>query len=288
MTGFLQLWTNATKSLDNGAMKLTPEEITAGKLNESNFELATQTLHDEGIVILEEVLDEPWVQKMRAAVSEQLNAKYEYAEEELARTSRHGGIQSPIRMPFMNPLIIENPLVFQILKQVLGERFFGCLPYGCNTTFPGSEVQNVHRDCGHVFPEIHNPMPPLMIVVNISLDQFTAENGATEVWSGSHLLIDGSRDETSTLRIPPERYADLKSEQTLMPAGSIVLRDMRTWHRGMPNTTDESRTMLSIVYYRQYFLPDNFTIPLSEKEFSQFSDKAKLVFRLRREKTQTS
>ena len=80
----MQLWTNATKSLDNGAMKLTPEEITAGKLNESNFELATQTLHDEGIVILEEVLDEPWVQKMRAAVSEQLNAKYEYAEEELA------------------------------------------------------------------------------------------------------------------------------------------------------------------------------------------------------------
>ena len=57
-------------------MKLTPDEITAGKLNGSNFELATQTLHDEGIVILEEVLDEPWVQKMRAAVSEQLNAKY--------------------------------------------------------------------------------------------------------------------------------------------------------------------------------------------------------------------
>jgi ectoine hydroxylase-related dioxygenase (phytanoyl-CoA dioxygenase family) len=288
LTGFLQLWTNATKSLDNGAMKLTPDEITAGKLNESNFELATQTLHDEGIVILEEALDERWVQKMRAAVSEQLNAKYEYAEEELARTSRHGGIQSPIRMPFMNPLIIENPLVFQILKQVLGERFFGCLPYGCNTTFPGSEAQNVHRDCGHIFPEIQDPMPPLMIVVNISLDQFTAENGATEVWPGSHLLVDGNSDETSTLRIPPERCADLKSEQTLMPAGSIVLRDMRTWHRGMPNTTDESRTMLSIVYYRQYFLPDNFTLPLSEKEFSQFSDKAKLVFRLRREKTQTS
>lgn len=42
-----------------------------------------------------------------------------------------------------------------------------------------------------------------------------------------------------------------------MPAGSIVIRDMRTWHRGMANTTNKLRTMLSLVYFRQYFPPDN-------------------------------
>ena len=262
-------------------MQLTTEEIESGKLNEHNLEQATQTFRNEGLVLLENVLEQSWVQKVKAAVGKELHAKYEGSEEELARTRRHGGIESPLRMPFMDPLIIENPLVFQILKLVLGHRFFGCLPYGCNTAFPGSEIQNVHRDCGHVFPEVKDPMPPLMVVVNISLDDFTAENGATEVWPGSHLLVDGSADETATLRIPPERYSELRSEQTLMPAGSIVLRDMRTWHRGMPNTTDQPRTMLSVVYYRQYFLPDNFMVSLSQDELSQFSDQAKLVFRLR-------
>ncbi|HAK50317.1 MAG TPA: hypothetical protein DCM54_00215 [Gammaproteobacteria bacterium] len=266
-------------------MQLTTDEIESGKLNENNLEQATQTLCNEGFVVLDKVLEQSWVQKVKAAVSEELKAKYEGAEEDLARTRHHGGVESPLKTPFMDPLIIENPLVFQILKQVLGDRFFGCLPYGCNTVFPGSENQNVHRDCGHIFPEVKDPMPPLMVVVNISLDEFTAENGATEVWPGSHLLVDGSTDETARLRIPPARYSDLSSEQTLMSAGSIVLRDMRTWHRGMPNTSDQPRTMLSVVYYRQYFLPDNFMVSLNEDELSQFSDQAKLVFRLRQTKS---
>ena len=61
--------------------------------------------------------------------------------------------------------------------------------------------------------------------------------------------------------------------------GSIVLRDMRTWHRGMPNTTDQPRTMLTIVYYRQYFLPASLSLDLPEIELSQFSDQAKQIYR---------
>ena len=102
-------------------------------------------------------------------------------------------------MPFIDPKIIENPIIFQMLKQALGSNFFGHLPYGCNTAFPGSKRQNVHRDSGHIFPEIESPMPPLLIVVNIALDDFTANNGATEIYLvriGSSMLTQRNQNIT--------------------------------------------------------------------------------------------
>ena len=69
-----------------------------------------------------------------------------------------------------------------------------------------------------------------------------------------------------------------------MSAGSIVFRDMRTWHRGMPNTTDQPRTMISLVYYRQYYLPDDLvSYPPEEAdiEIERLSQRAIEVYRLR-------
>ena len=71
--------------------------------------------------------------------------------------------------------------------------------------------------------------------------------------------------------------------QVTAPAGSIVIRDMRTWHRGMANTTDTLRTMLSLVYYRQYALPDNLHASeesLKDTALEQLSDRAKWIYRL--------
>jgi hypothetical protein len=267
-------------------MKLTTQEKQAGLLSESNLDLAVQLLQDEGFVVIEAALPQPWVEDMRAVVNAELESRYAGDQDALDRRRRHGGFSSPMQMPFTDPLIIENPMTFQIVSQVFGERFFGSLPYGCNTAFPGSSVQNVHRDCAQLFPELQVALPPVLIVVNYSLDEFTAENGATEIWPGSHHTLNDDPAEISTLRVDVDRPARSPSQQTLMPAGSIVLRDMRTWHRGMANTTDKTRTMLSLVYFRPYYLPDNLGVSvgeLTDDEWQQFSDRAKQVYRLRRQ-----
>ena len=255
-------------------------EITTALLTESALQQAVDTLQEQGYVILPQVLPKAWVTATRSAFTAKLQGGY---RDRPASQSGHGGFEPPLKAPFLDPQIVENPAVMQVLERALGEHFFGCLPYGCNTAFPGSGIQNVHRDCGHLFPELDQALPPMLVVVNILLDDFTAANGATEIWPGSHRLIDADQAEINTLKISPSRWSDYPRVQVTAPAGSIVIRDMRTWHRGMANTTDTLRTMLSLVYYRQYALPDNLHASeesLKDTALEQLSDRAKWIYRL--------
>ncbi len=134
-------------------------EITTALLTEGAVQQAVDTLQEEGFVILPEVLPKAWVTATRSAFTAELQGGY---RDRPASQSGHGGFEPPLKAPFLDPQIIENPAVMQVLERALGEHFFGCLPYGCNTAFPGSGIQNVHRDCGHLFPELNQPLPPCL------------------------------------------------------------------------------------------------------------------------------
>ncbi|MEM7364105.1 MAG: phytanoyl-CoA dioxygenase family protein [Pseudomonadota bacterium] len=261
-------------------MKITSEARDSGVLDAKTLARVEKSLTAEGYVVLEGVMPDAWVTATRELFAQQLATAYEHA----VPRRGHGGLRAPLRQPFLDPLIIEHPIVFQVLQRVLGQRFYGCLPYGCNTAFPGSEAQNVHRDCGQLFPEVSTHVPPALIVVNIALDDFTVDNGATEIWPGSHRLPDTTQHEIDYLRVESSRTEEYPSTRVEGSAGSVVVRDMRTWHRGMPNSTDDARTMLALVYYRQYFLPDDLaSFPPGETdiEWDQLSDRAIDVYRLR-------
>jgi hypothetical protein len=261
-------------------MKVSQEEKKQGLLNDQNLDLAIRILQDKGYVVLEDVLPKPWVENMHAAITEELEDAYKGKQDALVRSGGHGGVAPRLEMPFVDPLIIENPMAYQIMEKVFGKKFFSYLPYGCNTTFPGCGVQGLHRDTGHLFPEAPFVLPPAVMVVNIPLVDFTEENGATEIWPGSHLILDRSPEEAALIL---ERAALLPSVRTIMPAGSVVVRDMRAWHRGMPNNTDKPRMMLALVFFRQFcYLPDDpgvFTDEIPDSTWNGFSDRLKSVFR---------
>ncbi len=266
-------------------MQLTSTEKKTHTLSATTLNNAIGTLQRDGFVIFNDVMPRSWVDNTRYLFASELEASHHYQSEIQHTQKGHGGFQPPLTMPFLDPFIIENPIVFQTLERLFGEHFFGCLPYGCNASFPGSEEQNVHRDCGHIFPEESVAMPPMLVVVNILLDDFTKENGATEIWPGSHCRVDADKEETNTLKISPSRWSKHSSTQTIAPSGSIVLRDMRTWHRAPANTTSKIRTMLSLVYYRPYFLPDNLTTdhePINEADWEHLSLRAQWTYRLRK------
>ena len=144
-------------------------------------------------------------------------------------------------MPFLDPRIIDNPLAMQVTKEVMGNKVFSYLPYGFNTTTRDSlygtvdgresDTQWIHRDSGQLFPGLPIALPISKIVVNIPLVDFTVEDGCTELWPGSHLIVDPPIDMNDPYRAyhvcSEERAATLPSVRLVMPAGSVVVRDMR-------------------------------------------------------------
>lgn len=112
--------------------------------------------------------------------------------------------------------------------------------------------QPVHEDADFAHPD-----HPFALVVNVPLITFTPENGSTEVWLGTHTpelaglhVQDGLHGERASGRIKPDLLEERRKvrgpSQPVIEKGSLVVRDLRLWHAGMPNLTEEVRVMLAM------------------------------------------
>lgn len=89
----------------------------------------------------------------------------------------------------------------------------------------------------------------------------TPENGSTEVWLGSHKFgkeaQEGDHGERASGRIKKEflekRREERAPSQPVVKNGSIVVRDLRLWHGGMPNWTNEVRVMLAMIHFAPWY-----------------------------------
>ena len=267
-------------------MKISPKEIQEQRLSEETLFEAVRQVREGGFVILEETMTQEWSDRMREAWDS-------YVEGRLLEKHTQNGL---LGMPFIDPLAIENPWGVQILEEIMGKDFWGRLPYHCNSTAPNwPETQFIHRDQAHLFADIPIALPPHMMIIHIPLVDFTEENGSTEVWPGTHLITDYAEslnlaDADGGGRLE-ERAATMPSVRTNMPVGSTLIRDMRVWHRGMPNRTNYRRTMLSLVYHRHFpTLPyqSKWVDPLSPEIMKQLSERAQYIFRFNKESAHKS
>jgi ectoine hydroxylase-related dioxygenase (phytanoyl-CoA dioxygenase family) len=204
--------------------------------------------------VLEDLLDETFVADVRAAYDAQLERHIALkggmdGMNKRSFGTNHIGMFLPMVEPFSSPRLIAHPIVVQVLERVIGPDF-RCSFYHSNTSYPGSGMQPLHRDNQPLFGvEMGVPHPPVAIVVNVPLCDFTEENGSTEVWPGTHLIVDDRPEQAKELEA---RVEALASTRTNVRSGSMVLRDLRLWHRGMPNNASYPRTMLAPVYTRAF------------------------------------
>ena len=253
-----------------------------GSVDDARVRSAARTLRETGLVVLEDVFERGYIGALRREYDVRLErhiADRGGLDALNAKTfgkNQIGMHLAPLIAPFSDEQVVAHPLAVAVMEEALGPEF-ACSFYHSNTAYPGSEVQPVHRDHGPLFgsAEMSIPTPATHLVLNVPLCDFSEENGSTEVWPGTHLIVDRAAEDRGDLEA---RARTLPSIRTNVRAGSLVLRDLRVWHRGMPNRADYARPMLAIVYARGWVVQEP-PLSIPQATWDDWSERTRRIFR---------
>lgn len=127
-----------------------------------------------------------------------------------------------------------------------------------------SYLQKIHRDINTFIPGAN-----LRINVLVALDNFTVDNGATEILPYSH------RAEAAP---SPEEF-HLKKLPLCMPKGSVAFFNSYLWHRAGKNATQNNRVALTLSYGLSFIKPQlDYARLLGEDKGRDFSPLSRQVF----------
>lgn len=232
-----------------------PEDIR--KSGKSSLELIAEAaafLHKDGVIVLDNAIDTAHIDALNARLGPEALEIANDPDHHFNFGTRNMDQAPPPTRNLMFKDVWCNPFAAAVLAAVLGPRPVIHYANG-NTALKSSPDgrQPVHSDCEFAHPAYF----PFAYAVNINLVDVTAQNGGTEVWIGSHHVSvqeahgGGGAAGEDLLTIKPEllerRRKHSPPVQTCTKRGSLIIRDLRLWHAGMPNLTDQPRIMLSFV-----------------------------------------
>lgn len=147
--------------------------------------------------------------------------------------------------------LIDLPPVLSLAEKLFGNPDFTCSGAGGDYSTPGAEIQHLHADMGDFFRDpdgriTFQDAPTPFLVVNFLMVDFTELNGAIRFIPCTHR----SRQPVPTLANEPDW---MKRSTVCAPAGTALFRDVRCWHGGTANRSDEIRPMTSVGYYAPWF-----------------------------------
>ena len=201
-------------------------------------EVAAAEIAERGWTVLPGVLDEDLVDRLAADLDR--------LERELGTTPADNSFEGTSTLRIYNLLarseawweVPVHPAVLPVVERVLDP---GCLVSSLSSINigPGETAQPIHAD-DQLIP-IPKPHPPTVCNTMWALTDFTEENGATRVISGSH-LADRS----------PDYGHPYESEFAAMPRGSVLVWHGSLWHGGGANRTAERRIGIAMNYCAGY------------------------------------
>ncbi|KIW55290.1 hypothetical protein PV05_07582 [Exophiala xenobiotica] len=242
---------------------LSAEELKSKQISSHNLQKAIEALHRDGACAIVNAIDPAHLDKMNTRMVKEAQILYDNPNTHRNFGSRTGNIQQePVVEPeYVFDDVVANPWAIAVTECMLGPnphmRF-----YSANTAFKADSRQPVHVDVDFDFPKI-----PFGFCINVNLIDTSPENGATEIWLGSHTDCDqdttAENGETGVRKDLREKRRKISPPlQSSLPKGSLIIRDFRLWHAGMPNQTDDPRVMLVTIHFpawyrsnQKFFLP---------------------------------
>jgi ectoine hydroxylase-related dioxygenase (phytanoyl-CoA dioxygenase family) len=174
------------------------------------------TIRREGFVVLREVLSPAEVAGQRAALAPYLQGKW------MGRNDFEGFSSERVyALLAKDPrlaLLVDHPRLLAIVDRLLAPHYL-LSAFLAIQVHPGETPQGWHFDDGGC--RVPRPRPMHGVSAIWALDEFTEENGATQLIPRSHLWADDA---------PPPHGEDAAS--ICMPAGSVVVFAGNLVHRG--------------------------------------------------------
>jgi hypothetical protein len=225
-----------------GRHKWTPSSGTS--VDPAIIDADMAALDRDGYVIWENLLSVDECQQIRDVVTPWLGHTGRNAFEG-RRTQRIYSVLSRTRVC---DRLADHPRVLAVLDRLLMPNYLLSALQAINIQ-PGESAQLPHHDDG--FYPIPRPRAPLTAATIWAIDDFTADNGATVLFPGSH------RWEAR----PPG--PDDASKPVVMPAGSCVFFVGTLWHGGGANTTEDARLAVTAQYCQPWLRPmEAFTLSI--------------------------
>ena len=190
----------------------------------------------EGYAVIERLLSADEVQAIRSALSPWLRCeKMGRNDFEGFRTER---VYALLAKDPEFARIVEHPDVLEVLDERLLPAYLLSASLAINV-HPGETPEGFHRDNdGGPFADtsrIHG------VSTIWAFDDFTADNGATEILPGSHLWTDERPVDGDPRAIP-----------VTMPAGSVLIFTGAVYHRGGANRSDSTRLAITPQYCQSW------------------------------------
>lgn len=195
-----------------------------------------ERIREHGYTVLERVLNDAALTRIRDELSPWLKGRlFGRNDFEGRHTER---VYALLAKAPTTAELIEHPQVLALVDALLPPNYLLSAALAINL-HPGETAQDFHiddaaGDRGH--PAFARPRQMLGVSTIWAFDDFTANNGATEVVPGSHRWG------------PDRRPTDGDAVKVLMPAGSVLVFAGNLIHRGGANRSDRCRLAITPQY----------------------------------------
>ena len=243
-------------------VRATPEERRQGELAPAHLAAVLSSIGEHGAAIVLDAVDIDACDALREAML----AELEEAARLPAALEVPGHVQHtpPPSAAHLHADLFANPTATSVCRALLGRGIHLALYTGNTMLGHTTTSQPVHWDEPQLWPSLPHAAPAHSLTINIPLVDVTEDNGALELWPGTHLDVRSGARVGDGLLVPEEwleaRRREVPPVRVPVPKGALLLRDGRVWHCGTTNTTPEPRPMLAMVYSAWWFraLPIDF------------------------------
>ena len=246
-------------------------------VNYSDVQRASDLFHRDGFVVIHDALTHDQFEFVEKGVSK-------VVAKQMKETPLIDANRGYARYTFGNQAdqpawvkLIDMPTILPILDAIFGSIDYICSSCSGDFNGPGAQEQFLHKDIeDNIFDPINTvslfDMPTPWLVVNYLLTDVHETNGPIRIIPHTH----------RTRLQPPLQAAEpkrMKTSTICAPKGTVIIRDVRCWHGGTDNRSDEIRAMVDVGYFAPWYRVHGLGAIMPKELFDTLSPRGQAIAR---------